>query len=352
MTRLTYIYPLSTRVSFQLVAKKHIEILRNAGFEVDEMDSKRIDVNKLNRVTVIHPIFFTLYSNHANLLRKILKKVDALIGFDVCDADHISPLASYTASQFDCVIVPSTFCKNVFINSGVMTNVECIPHGVDDIFLRDDVEPKSDIVKMIRELRGFKILFFLWSAGYRKGADVVANALAHLTRKYDNVYLIVKTVDVFDPFMQFLMMIKNTILIMDWLDPEDLVTLYDSVDLVVVPSRGGGFELNALEGLARRKIVIVSEYGSFSEYCSDCLKVRTLRYVKLFELDRITQIIYDGLGVDPDSMDLAEKIEYVMNNYDEVLKHYEPIFQNVRTNFTWRKIGEKLIEIFKSYSLH
>ena len=347
--RITYIYPIKHRVSFQFVAKKHIELLRKYGIEVQEVDEKNIDVDKLDPVTVIHPIFYILYGNHAQLLRKILKKVDHLIGFEVCDTSHITPLASYTASQFDVVVLPSTWCKEVFAKSGVMTRLEVIPHGIDDVFLRDDIEPKDEDVKNIRELKGFKVLFFLWHSGYRKGADIVANALARLNRKYHNVYLIVKMVDILDPLMRFLMFVPNTIFIMKWLSKEDLVALYDSVDLVIVPSRGGGFELNAIEALARRKPVIVSEWGSFNDYCSECIKAKTRRWVKIFELDALTKHIHDGLGCEADPIDLAEKIEYVMNNYDEVLKHYEPIFERVRREYTWDRVGEKLYNLIREF---
>jgi len=346
--KVTYIYPIKHRVSFTLVARQHVKYLRQWGIEIEEVDEREIKPEKLNKVTIVHPIFYILYSNHAKVLRVLIENTETLIGFDVCDTNHISPLASYTASQFDVVCVPTTYTKEVFLKSGVMTHIEVIPHGVDEIFLRKDVQPKDDDVKRISELRGFKVLFFLWHSGFRKGADVVANAFARLAKKYNNVYLIVKCVDIIDPFTQFLFFVPNTIFIFKWLSLEDLVALYDAVDLVVVPSRGGGFEINALESLCREKPVIVSEWGAFNDYCSNCIKVRTRKLVKTFEFDPLSKWIHDGYGVDPDPIDLAEKIEYVMNNYDDVIKHYKPIFENAK-KYTWENVTKKLYDLLKRY---
>jgi len=239
--RITYMYPRRKRVSFTIVAKKHIKELRRRGLDIHEADIHAFNKDDIGVLTLVHPIFYPLIDSPRSY-RTILRHSDKLIGFDVCDTDRISHLASYVANLFDCVIVPSTFCKEVYRRSGVFIDIEVLPHGVDDVFLREPREPRDKDVRRIYELKGRKILFFLWHSGFRKGADVVADAFSRLTKEFDNVYLIVKLAGILDPFVQFLYNIPNVILFNKWLDDEDLVDLYDACDIVVVPSRGGGFE--------------------------------------------------------------------------------------------------------------
>ena len=249
MSRITYLYPIQQRVSFTLIAKKHIRLLRDLGLEIREADIHSFKPEDLSKVTLVHPILYPLVSN-PKTYRTLLRYSDKLIGFDVADTDKMSPLACYVLSQFDLVLVPSEYIKKVYFNSGVVTRVEVLPHGIDDAYLRESREPKHPKLQEIAKLNGTKFLFFLWHSGYRKAADIVAEAFANLVKQEPNVYLIVKMARNPDPFTQFLLTIDNVIIINEWLNEDDLVDLYDVCDVVLVPSRGGGFELNALEALA------------------------------------------------------------------------------------------------------
>jgi len=347
-TRITYLYPKRKRVSFTIVAKKHIKELRKRGLDVHEADIHSFGSLDIGELTLVHPIFYPLIDSPRNY-RMILRYADKTIGFDVCDTDRISHLASYVANLFDCVIVPSTFCKEVYRRSGVFIDIEVLPHGVDDVFLREPREPKDHDVKKIHELKGRKILFFLWHSGFRKGADVLADAFSRIVKEFNNVYLIVKLAGILDPFIEFLYHIPNVILFNKWLDEESLVDLYDVCDIVVVPSRGGGFELNALEGLARGKIVIVSQWGSFNDYCKECLRVSSKKTIDLFLGDVVAKTIHCGRGVEPDPQDLYQKLKYALTMYDVVKKKYETLQRIVRTQYTWDKVGDRLYNIIIRY---
>jgi len=347
-TRITYLYPRRKRVSFTIVARKHIKELRKRGLGIHEADIHAFIKDDVGELTLVHPVFYPLIDSPINY-KTIIRYSKKMIGFDVCDTDRITPLASYVANLFDLIIVPSSFCKEVYKRSGVFTDIEVLPHGVDDVFLREPREPRDKDVKRIYELKGRKILFFLWHSGFRKGADVVADAFSRLVKEFDNVYLIVKLAGILDPFVQFLYNIPNVILFNKWLDDEDLVDLYDACDIVVVPSRGGGFELNALEGLARGKIVIVSQWGSFDDYCKECLRCGSKKTVDLFLGDTIAKTIHCGRGVEPDSQDLYQKLKYTLTMYDIVKKKYESLQRIVRTQYTWDKVGNRLYNIIIRY---
>lgn len=344
-----YIYFKTHKVSFHYVAKKYIEQLQNAGIEVIEHDRYLHLVNAKGKLAILHPALHIALGSPAPAFPKIIRNFEHLIAIDVCDTDHLTPLSAWVLSNHDYVFASCEFCKKVFLASGVQSDVDVLWHGVDEYFFREPREPKSEEIKFIRDLKGFRILYFLWHDSFRKGADVVAEAIAKLQKKYDNIYVIVKLSEVFDPLFHLLFYLKNVYILRAWLDVDELIDLYDSVDLVLVPSRSGGFELNALEALARRKPVIVSEHGAFDDYCITCLRVKSRGRVRIYEHSPIISLMHDGMGVNPDPNDLAQKIEYVMNNYDEVLKIYQKTFDYVRENFTWKKVSEKLIKKVKEY---
>jgi len=341
-------YPIDQRVSFRLIAKKHVELLRNFGIEVIERNVRHFTHHHVGEVTIVHPMFYPLVSTPWKM-KWLIKKAKYLIGFDVCDTDRISNLASFVANMFDLVSVPCKFCKNVYRFSGVITQIEVLPHGVDDVFFREHREPNDPDLKRIASYRGRKILFFLWHSGFRKGADIVADAFARIVKEFGNVYLIVKTSELIDPFTQFLMHIPNVIFFNKWLSEDDLVDLYDICDIVVVPSRGGGFELNALEGLARGKIVVVSQWGSFDDYCKECLRVTTKNLIDLFMGDCQAKMIHSGKGVNPDSFDLYQKLKYALQMYDVLLKRFKVLQRVVRENYNWKTIGKQLYDMVRPF---
>lgn len=343
--RVTYVYPKNKRVSFTVIAKKHIELLRGRGIEVNEVDAHAFGERDVAETTLVHPLFYTVFDAPA-ALRVLRRRASYLIGFDVADTDHISCRAAAYATVFDVVAVPSSWSQRVFSRSGVATKVVVLPHGVSDAFLREPREPRNELVRRVASMRCFKFLFFLWHSGYRKGADVLAEAWAK-AKIWDRACLIIKIADLYDPFLDYFRFLSNVHIVSGWLSEDDLVDLYDVVDAVVVPSRGGGFELNALEALARGKPVIVSSWPAFDDYCRQCLRVRSRRMVEVFGPYDVASRVHDGRGVDPDPADLAEKMKYVVNAYDDVLRRYRPIFEYVRREYNWKRIGDRLEKLVR-----
>jgi hypothetical protein len=100
-------------------------------------------------------------------------KYDQLIAVDVCDSDRMSTVAVELLNLADKVVVPSTFCKQVYEASGVKRQVYIVPHGVDPEWYETenvwDTRPVSSINPMLIELLLYKLkkgkrllLFWLW----------------------------------------------------------------------------------------------------------------------------------------------------------------------------------------------
>ncbi|GAI45429.1 unnamed protein product, partial [marine sediment metagenome] len=72
----------------------------------------------------------------------------------------------------------------------------------------------------------------------------------------------------------------------------------DSCDIIFVLSRGGGFELNALEGLARGLVVITSDWGAIREYAEPYALIVKSTGKKVKPLTE--NPIHQGYGADPE----------------------------------------------------
>jgi glycosyltransferase involved in cell wall biosynthesis len=131
----------------------------------------------------------------------------------------------------------------------------------------------------------------------------------------------------------------------EFLSEDDLVDLYDLADILLVPSRGGGFELNAIEGIARGCVTIVPDYGCFKDYIKYTIPVFTPKPVRVFP----DNPIHVGMGREVEYFSFCEAITTVLKD----LEHYKNIFKvfskEVRKAYSWEVIGNQLIEKLKHH---
>jgi len=356
MSSIYYFYPKYKTTSFSVIAQQHIRYLSRRvnifEFDIDFYSSiywapgKRI---------LVHPIFYSFIGLEKAKAEKALRKLyrlrnvaSRLGGFDVADTDRISETAVELANRFDLIIVPSTFAKEAYVRSGVEIPVEVLPHGIPEEF---QVPVKKITNKTIKELYKFKrekkaifILYFLWHSGFRKGADVLAAAIEQVFNEFDNVYLIIKRMETEDPYLKELRG-PRTREIATFLSWDELRQLYDICDIAVVPSRGGGFELNALEAISRGLITIVPEAGPFLDYIQYTIPFRVKGRVKIFE----DNPVHVGYGWDPDPEDLARKIIFAIDNLQKLRTTFANFALEIRTKYSWAKICNRLYSILLKY---
>jgi len=262
MKELYYVYPKYQDGSFSLISKNHIKYL-NSKVRIQEVDGNVLDHIMWvgEKRVLLHPIGYLLLGDRVEHFKQRIKRfhklqsvAKVLGGFDTADSDKISSIFANVLNQMDLVMVPSTWAKEAYERSGVTSSIEIIPHGLNEAFLKESKEIKSDGIQKLLEIKerhnAILVLFFLTHSGFRKGADLVAEVMKRIQREYDNVFLVVKTSKIEDPYLRFLSPLKM-IHIKGFLNDDELRELYDVCDILLCPSRGGGFELNALEGILR-----------------------------------------------------------------------------------------------------
>jgi len=96
-----------------------------------------------------------------------------VVAIDVCDSDRMSDYAVELLNYADKVVVPSSFCVEVFRSSGVKKPVYRVPHGVDpDWYSTPNIWETSPVKKLnpvLIDLYLYKarrrkrfLLFWLW----------------------------------------------------------------------------------------------------------------------------------------------------------------------------------------------
>jgi glycosyltransferase involved in cell wall biosynthesis len=137
----------------------------------------------------------------------------------------------------------------------------------------------------------------------------------------------------------------GVIQIYGWLSEYEKMALYDLADVTLVFSRGGGFEHNALESLARGVPVVTSNRGSWTDYVPQYLQVKAGEKVKVFE----DNAIHVGYGYKVDVEDALNKIHDILENYEEYKARVDEWRQKVLANeYRWDLIAKKLVKNIQS----
>ena len=356
--RVSYIYPLYGNDSFHIVASNHIKYLRREyktrgeHIEIEEIDWPKLENMVWNekRNILIHPFLYPFispesFTQNLKSFAKLLGTKNKIGGFDVADSNRISSLAVYIINKIDLMIVPSNFAKDAYIKSGVTIPVEVLPHGIPDEFLNDDpIGTNNDDIAILQKLKekgNILVLYFLTHSSHRKGADLVKEVMKRVQSKFGNVHLVVKGGN-----LSYFSGIGITY-INSWLDNNDLRLLYDVCDVCISPSRGGGFELNALEAISRGLPTLVTSGCCFTDLIDYFIPIKLS--------SRVTQplpgnCIHIGYGCEVDINDFDEKLTDVINR----LGYWKYIFNNraieIREKYSWRKTAKRLDEILRQHA--
>lgn len=343
---LTY-YATKGNVSFCSISEQHMMHLPYHGWNVKWVPQGKMIKWKMalpNPIGVLHPTLYPWFLGrgtfkHLDILKQQHEKV---VGFDVADSDLISQTAINFANRVDLIMVPSECSKTAYVKSGLTTNIEVVPHGLSELYSSPKnpftQNPRHGLPEIPQE--GVKILFFLIHSSFRKGADVVKTTMSRILAERKDVSLVVKGMR-----RNELQHLPRTIQITETITPEEIVRLYDSCDILLLPSRGGGLELNGLEALARGLILIASDWGAIQEYAEPyALTIKSKDKVKLFE----NNPVHIGHGTDPDPDHCYKLLNYALDNLTKLKKDSTQNAQKIRKGFTWHNVVEEVSKCLNS----
>jgi len=343
-----YIYPMWHKVSFTLIAKHHIRELRKyyQVYEIDELAVRHLNPY-CRPITLLHPCFFIM-SRFAGRLERIRSKLRSLIGLDVADSDRISNLAVSMTHYCDAMIVPSTWSREAYIKSGVKCPVYVVPHGLTDDYFQSPkpVQYFRELASLKREKNYIYLLHFCWHSEYRKGLDLVFRVYEQLRRERKDIVLVLKFMTGYGTWHHKFRELGG-IIIAGWLKDDQIIELYDLCDIYLLFSRGGGFELNGLEALARGEVVIAADRGSWTDYLPPFSLVRSHECPYVLK----DNPIHSGKGVEIDTEKAVDKICEIANDLEEYKARVRDyVNKYIKPRFAWSAVARRLAGVIAEIS--
>ncbi len=342
-----YVYPMWHRVSFTLIAERHVAELRKHlyVYSIDETAIPAIQP-ATSPLVVLHPYFYpmTKYGRH---LQKLIQKVKGFIGIDVADSDRISRLAVDMTHYAEAMVVPSHWARQSYVSSGVKTPVYVVPHGLDQAYWS---QPKREsffarLWDLKRRRKLTYLLSFYWHSDYRKGMDLVASVYRQVRRERKDIMLVAKVMSEEADVARAVKELGGVV-VSGWLTEEQKIELYDLADVYLLFSRGGGFELNGLEALARGEVVLAASGGPWAEYLPAFSMIPSRRCPWVLK----DNAIHVGGGREVIVDKAVSKICDVLDNLDEYkAKVREHVEKNIKGKFTWENTGRMLASILRRH---
>lgn len=268
---------------------------------------------------------------------------DINVFFTMFEADKIPATWVENINKFaDYVIVPSKFCEEVFINSGVTKQIYILNLFVDSSKIYNK-EPKPFIFAHQNS----------FVEGAQKGYDLVMRAFLNVFHKVpDNeVMLLLKgrshrwANDNY--YLDLAKQEKKIKTILEDMDEETLEEeFWKKVDCFVYPSRGEGFGLPPLEAMSRGIPTILTDAHSHMEFSKYGLPVSVKGKTKAYYVGRIWDY---GIGdwVEPEIKDIESWMWKVFNDYS---KYKTTALENasiIQTEFSLESFLLKLKDILE-----
>jgi len=369
MTNILYVAPFWHTVSFTLIARKHVEYIKKLGLAsvqtCDELSFASF-IPSMKYATVLHPwiyIYHRFLMARSKALDENIKDrfqsylswwrsyFEKLVAIEVCDSDRLSDFAVNLLNQADKVIYPSSFCVEVAKASGVKVPVVRVPHGVDPEWYTTpnqwETAPIKNINPLLVELYLYKIrkkkrllLIWLWHSPERKGWPEALEFYKRLVRERKDVILVLKTMSPRSPEFQDVMPL-GAVEVYGFLSEYEKMCLYDLADMTLCFSRGGGFEHNALESLARGIPVITSDWGSWTDYVPSFLQAKRGRKVIVLP----NNMIHVGYGYTVDVESALDKAHDILDNYEEYKAKTEEWRKKVLSKeYNWEVVARRIVE--------
>ena len=183
------------------------------------------------------------------------------------------------------------------------------------------------------------------NSGFRKGADLFAKAMSIVQKENPNAIILAKRLEGLDPYLPLLRQLR-CIEIGSYLELDAYRQLYDLSDITVLASRGGGWELNALESLARGIPTIVPKAGCFLDYIEYTIPVRVTKNRPVVLPDNP---IHVGRGWEIDVEELAKTILKVADNLSKYKRIARKNMKKIWKEYSWRRIVDKIVKILSEY---
>lgn len=281
------------------------------------------------------------------------------IGLTMLESDRLPQHWIEKCNQMDQVWVPSTFNRQTFINSGVKSEkIRVVPLGVNI----NRFHPKATPMDVKQSQTKFIFLSnFEWVP--RKGYDLLMRAYLEEFTHTDPVVLIMKTYDGsgFDPtganmYRDWNKLIESANIkhppaiefITKGMHYNEMPSFYTAGNCYIIPTRGEGWNLPALEAMASGIPVITTNWSAHLDFVNE-------ENGYLIGVERLEQIpkrgiandeIYDGAQwAVPSLSDIRKWMRHAVEHPEELMRKGKLARQDVIRQWSTAKMIERIVAI-------
>lgn len=261
------------------------------------------------------------------------------VALTMFESSRIPPAWVEPLNDCDAVIVPSTFCRDVFQACGVTAPVHVVPLGV------------SEAYKPAPRPTGGRPLTFLafMDRGARKGGVVALQAFLRAFGDSMDYRLILKTRT---PKVPLQLTNANVEVIQRDMSEDELCALYQRADVLVNPHKGEGYGMIPREAAACGCITLTT---AWSGTVDDLDQWGWPLPYTLERADWTGARIFDGLDlgewavVDPDQV--AARLTHVADHIDDYRAQAQVHAENVARLYAWPTFAERVLSIWEEVSV-
>jgi len=246
------------------------------------------------------------------------------------------------------VMAASHFVRDALLHSGITIPVEVVGEGYDHVE-RFDKKVESPL-----PTRSRKRILHVSSCFPRKGPDCLIEAFSRAFQPDDPVELVIKTFPNPDTVLRPLLrdMEERGIrtapieVVETSYSNEELIALYRTASMVVLPSRGEGFGLPLIEAMATGVPVVATAYSGHLDFCRP-----DTAWLVDYKLSPSRAHVAGAfsLWADPSIDDLASQMRAVLDDPDEARSRSRKAHTLLTNHFTWRHVAARVI---RSISAH
>lgn len=278
--------------------------------------------------------------------------------YSIWETDKLPTGTAEKCDQFDLILTGSEFSKFAFLNSGVKSPIEVIPH----IVVSEELPESEDIANTVKDKFVF-LSIMEWHIG--KGYDVLINGFVEAFKDREDVILLLKTNSFTNPtglkqeVVDYIKKAKNgnqypSILPICYpLHPNKILSLYRYANCYVSASRREGFSLTAAKAIVEGIPVIAADHGGHREFLNyDNAVLVPSWFTEITNVERERSIYRGQQWVDMDydifkQSLIAVEEEWRRPSDEQKLAYLEEVFK-VRKQLSPVQIISKLTNILSN----
>jgi glycosyltransferase involved in cell wall biosynthesis len=263
------------------------------------------------------------------------------IGFTMHEVDRLPASWVEQANQMDELWTPSRWGARVFAESGVTRPVHVVPLGIDPE--RYHPGPQRE------EMRERTLFLSVFEWGARKGWDVLLRAYRTAFEPGDAVLLVLKIdhrAPGANPAREIAALLPHpsppvALLYNQPLSAARMAELYRSVDCFVLPTRGEGWGMPALEAMACGVPAIVTDWSAPAEFVT-AANGYPLPVKRLVPADAANRYYHGARWAEPDGDALVELLRRAARNPDERFAKGRQAAQDAQ-RWTWEHSVDTIV---------